>query len=1368
MILLLMSLSYCNADHFAGAELSYECLGTNGSNDSSLYDIKLIVYRDCAGVDFAPYYDILYQSLSCGIPFTQLRLLGGVREEITNLCPGDTSQCGDFTSNIHGLERKIYSAKIMLPHCNDWYFYWKNQNRNSAGLTNIADAGTLLFQPIFVEMRFDNSVYHCESFFDFTIGNFMEQDLCVGDTMVFDFMAAMGNSDGDSAIFTLVPPLTDGNGDSVFYELGYSYDYPITSNIGFSLDSITGVLTFAPTFLSSSIFAVKIQEYKNGVKIGESTRDMQLITNVCQNSRPTFNVSADTFFLCANKMFCKNIKGIDLDGDDVEVSVIQNGLPNDADVIELGNRVRMCWKPDSNSAGTYPLRLKVTDNSCPISLEEIKTYYISVPSDTGYQCICASADFEFSEACLGANTKFEGDASLSLGGTVLNWIWDFGDGNTGTGENPTHQYDSAGTFEVTVSFIDNIGCEKDFTRTVTICDVPEVDFEWSDTCEAPTRIFFEDITEYGCPEGNIRWIYSVGGTPTTNNYHEYYSPGTYDVTMVAQYADPFSTTKCIVSKTKQIPIYPAPTFIMTPSTHYQNCNPNFDTLFTVQFYDTAHDIQWGLHLGPLEGNDLFWHVEDSLGGKDDTLRLSTEIFTLNHDTLMDLAVGVSVTDSLGCYGWSQISIYDPLYPEFYNTPYCKQGDTITFTDITGSEARYLNYEFNRREWYFRDTASTDNYAYDSIVSHLFQNHGTYTINLKFFDSDSCYDVARKPPILVELPDNHFSVIAQDSTADSICFFQHSLIFDGPNERNAYVDSYTWYIDDATIDSIVIVKNDNYLRDPTLEQWFYYVNDLQVTADQLDSTRFEGKKFYHTYAEDDAGNKNLKLKMVYNTVRNSKFEKYDSLYCVKYFERQLLLRQPHLIDLIDLNHCLKDTIVYLATQNPLADEIVYWWWDFGDEVHTIALDTVYTTADTLFEFSTSDTNLQQYNYHEYDYPDLGRRLVNVRIVDIYGCEESTVEGFKIVRMDTLSIKPVGHCTNDVTVFPPVSFDRWQNIDLYRWEFGDTTVLSDTAYIVVNDDSTLRYNYLQEGWHTIWLEIQGSNHSCIDTLIDSLYIDAAPTALFQPFDSTCLGEPTLIVDLSHSNSVLNDTILDWTFRVEGDTLQYFWPDTSISFWHTFNNVGLNDSLYLRVESSNGCGDGYYRHVWVARKPNADFTFSPSLPVAGDEVTFTDDSEWFGEDIHLDSGYSWFIWDSNSVLIDQLVTGSTDIYNYLFEEEGIYFIDLIATNTHRCKDTARKEIDSYALLDFPTAFSPNGSGDNENDAFRLYYKGIKSLEEYKIYNRYGELVFDGGNDLNAEWDGNWRGKPQEIGNYVVVVRATDILDSAIIVKKNLVLVR
>jgi gliding motility-associated-like protein len=70
-------------------------------------------------------------------------------------------------------------------------------------------------------------------------------------------------------------------------------------------------------------------------------------------------------------------------------------------------------------------------------------------------------------------------------------------------------------------------------------------------------------------------------------------------------------------------------------------------------------------------------------------------------------------------------------------------------------------------------------------------------------------------------------------------------------------------------------------------------------------------------------------------------------------------------------------------------------------------------------------------------------------------------------------------------------------------------------------------------------------------------------------------------------------------------------------------------------------------------------------------------------------------------------------------------------------------------PNAFSPNGDG--LNDIFRVIPVGISNTVYFRVFNRFGEVVFETNQWLKG-WDGTFKGKPQPSGAYVWMVSGTD----------------
>jgi gliding motility-associated-like protein len=71
-------------------------------------------------------------------------------------------------------------------------------------------------------------------------------------------------------------------------------------------------------------------------------------------------------------------------------------------------------------------------------------------------------------------------------------------------------------------------------------------------------------------------------------------------------------------------------------------------------------------------------------------------------------------------------------------------------------------------------------------------------------------------------------------------------------------------------------------------------------------------------------------------------------------------------------------------------------------------------------------------------------------------------------------------------------------------------------------------------------------------------------------------------------------------------------------------------------------------------------------------------------------------------------------------------------------------------PTAFTPNKDG--KNDVLRPALAGIKDLRYFRVYNRWGQLIFETKAE-NAGWDGTVKGIKQESGVMVWVAEGLGV---------------
>jgi poly(beta-D-mannuronate) lyase len=176
------------------------------------------------------------------------------------------------------------------------------------------------------------------------------------------------------------------------------------------------------------------------------------------------------------------------------------------------------------AAGAYTVSLTVSGNAG--SDDEIKTNYITVTTSPA-----PVADF--------TGSPTSGVAPLTVNftdgstGTITAWSWTFGDGGTSTARNPSHIYQNAGTYDVSLTATGPSGTDIE-TKTgyITVSlNPPTAAFSGTPlTGNAPLTVNFTDSSTGGVTAWS--WAFGDSGTSTAQNpSHQYTPAGTYTVSL---------------------------------------------------------------------------------------------------------------------------------------------------------------------------------------------------------------------------------------------------------------------------------------------------------------------------------------------------------------------------------------------------------------------------------------------------------------------------------------------------------------------------------------------------------------------------------------------------------------------------------------------------------------------------------------------------------------------------------------------------------------------------------------------------------------------------------------------------------------------
>ncbi|MDX2002822.1 MAG: gliding motility-associated C-terminal domain-containing protein [Chitinophagales bacterium] len=329
--------------------------------------------------------------------------------------------------------------------------------------------------------------------------------------------------------------------------------------------------------------------------------------------------------------------------------------------------------------------------------------------------------------------------------------------------------------------------------------------------------------------------------------------------------------------------------------------------------------------------------------------------------------------------------------------------------------------------------------------------------------------------------------------------------------------------------------------------------------------------------------------------------------------------------------------------------------------------------------------------------------------------------------TVTVTDANNCTasDDVTVnvYPAISITaNPTNTSCANTVDGSITVnvLAGTApytFIVAgsnlasSNSSELFDNLTAATYTANVIDANGCQANLTNILVDS------PTPLQYTVDSTnpsCFG------------------LSDGAISVDNASYQYAFDGRLFDTTRNFPN--LSAGSYTLVAQDNGCFD----------TTTIDLT-SPAQILVGinpDTATIVE-----GEIVDLLTAVSGgtspytYVWTPDSSLTcgdcANPVASPNDTVTYL----------LAVTDANGCSsfDSTTIYVLRQTLLSFPTGFTPNGDG--SNDLFRPIVSGQLLSYNLRIYNRWGEKVFET-NDVKEGWNGTYNGEKQPMGTFAWVV--------------------
>ena len=313
----------------------------------------------------------------------------------------------------------------------------------------------------------------------------------------------------------------------------------------------TGADTLALTDTLDNIIAsysketLNFSKYLKFTKAGDYDVKIFIATPDVNAQNDTFkstlkvNARADVNFIAHNTCVVDSVYFID--------STIINGGSIAAYSWDFGDGKTSSLKNPANKyakSGYYEVKLMVeTLNGCKDSVVKTISVYAA-----------PNALLTYSNTCLNKPTAFTNNSTIDTG-SISQFIWNFGDGDTSSAKDPLHLYDSAGTYFISLKVISAFGCADSVIDSIVILPSPTASFSTNNVC------IKDDASFTDASQAAIEWLWDFGDSSTStiqNPTHKYFSAGTYMVKLKVKNAN-----GCTDTVSQQIEIYDSPEAIFS-------------------------------------------------------------------------------------------------------------------------------------------------------------------------------------------------------------------------------------------------------------------------------------------------------------------------------------------------------------------------------------------------------------------------------------------------------------------------------------------------------------------------------------------------------------------------------------------------------------------------------------------------------------------------------------------------------------------------------------------------------------------------------------------------------------------------------------
>jgi gliding motility-associated-like protein len=320
----------------------------------------------------------------------------------------------------------IYTQDVALPptmfnNTAGYYMTWERccRNRTISNIVRPEDAAQTFY------MEFPPVIRNNVQFVNSSPRLFppLSDYACANELFYYDFSGS--DADGDSLVYDMVTPLNGYSSSSpgnerpiprpapypeIMWRPGYNTANQILGSPSMSIEANTGRLTVRPASTGLYVFGIRVQEFRNGVKIGEVRRDFQLLVKDCPrnqtpvvmakaNGQANFYKKGDVIRITPNDARCLNVvftdpdpnsaltlyaRAVNFSNSSYTFTGTTTGVVNTTAASD-SLKATVCFDECFDTGGqVYKLNLIVKDNGCSLPRQdtlEVSFIIEPIPND---------------------------------------------------------------------------------------------------------------------------------------------------------------------------------------------------------------------------------------------------------------------------------------------------------------------------------------------------------------------------------------------------------------------------------------------------------------------------------------------------------------------------------------------------------------------------------------------------------------------------------------------------------------------------------------------------------------------------------------------------------------------------------------------------------------------------------------------------------------------------------------------------------------------------------------------------------------------------------------------------------------------------